>query len=98
MTDEDGFTLDLGSPFYLIESELDEFNLEAINKNCIQLGMLWRKITAASAYNSCLKRLKHMEESVFLRELKTIDSQETTASSNENKHQTGTQIENQNMI
>ena len=91
LTDEDGFTLDLGSPFYLIESELDEFNSEAINKNCIQLGyVVEKKITAASAYNSSLKRLKHMEESVFLRELKTIDDQETTASSNENKHQTGT--------
>eukprot|EP00944_MAST-04C_sp_MAST-4C-sp1_P002281 g2281.t1 len=92
LTDEDGFTLDLESPFYLIESELDEFNSKEINENCIQLCYIVEtKIPSASTYNDFLKQLKNAEESVFLRELKTIDSQETTASSNENiKHQTGT--------
>ena len=75
--------------FYLIESELDEFNSKEINENCIQLCYIVEtKIPSASTYNDFLKQLN--AESVF-EELKTIDSQETTASSNENiKHQTGT--------
>ena len=91
LTDEDGFTLDLSSPFYLIDCEGDESNSSGINENCIQLGyVVEKKISSASAYNKNLKLLKHMEESSFLGKLKTIDSQGTMASSNENvKHKAG---------
>eukprot|EP00943_MAST-04B_sp_MAST-4B-sp1_P005982 g5982.t1 len=75
LNDSDGFTLDLDSPFYLLDSSLTNDDDENNNSNSIVTldYVMEEKLNDINLYNKTMRQLKHDEESVLLKELKRGD-------------------------
>jgi len=75
LNDSDGFTLDLDSPFYLLDSSLTNDDDDNKNNNSIIAldYVMEEKINDINVYNKTMRQLKHDEESVLLKELKRGD-------------------------